>query len=53
MVESGHFVTQLNQDPREDLVTNSGMGMAAMEEADADMVGDEEVEARVMELWPM
>ena len=44
-VEWGHFVTQLNQDPREDSVTDSGLGMAVMEEGDADEVGDEEVES--------
>ena len=43
-VELGHLVTQLNQDPWENSVTNSGQGMAAMEEGDADTVGDKEVE---------
>ena len=36
-------MTQLNQDPREDSVTNSGRGTAAME-GDVDMAGDKEVE---------
>ena len=45
-VEWGHFVTQLTQDPREDYVTNSGQGTAAMEEGDVDMVGVKEVEER-------
>ena len=40
----GNFETQLNQDPREDSVADSGKGTAAMEEGDADAVGDEEVE---------
>ena len=44
MVKWGHLKNQLTQDPREDSVANSGQGMAAMEEGDADTVGDEEVE---------
>ena len=43
-VEWGHFVTQLNQDPGEDSVADLGPGTAAMEEGDADTVGDKEVE---------
>ena len=45
MVEWGHFITQLNQDPREDSITDLGLYMAAMEEGDANMVGDEDVES--------
>ena len=44
MVEWGHFVTQLNQDPREDSLTDSGQGTAEMEEGDADVAGCKEVE---------
>ena len=43
-VKWGHLVNQLNQDPREDSVANSGWGTASMEEGDADTMGDEEVE---------
>ena len=43
-VKWGHFMNQLNQDPREDSVANSGWGMAVMEEGDVDTVGDKEVE---------
>ena len=43
-VEWGHLVNQLNQDPRENSVADSGQGMAAMEEGDTDIVGDKEVE---------
>ena len=43
-VEWGHLMNLLNQDPREDSVTDSGWGMAAMEEGDTDTVGDKEVE---------
>ena len=37
-------MSQLNQDPGEDSATDSGRGMAAMEEGYVDTVGDKEVE---------
>ena len=40
-VKWGHLMTQLNHDPREDSVTDSGWGTAVMEEGDADTVGNE------------
>ena len=45
-VEWGHFINQLNQDPREDSIPDSGLDTAVMEEVDADMAGDEEIESR-------
>ena len=46
LIEWGHMVNQLNQDPQADSIANSGHGMAVMEEGGADVVGDEEVEVR-------
>ena len=41
----GHFVTQLNQDPRDGSTVDSGLGIISMEEedAEADTARDEEV----------
>ena len=46
VLEWGHFVTQLNQDPGDSSTADSGLGTVAMEEedAEADTAGDEEVE---------
>ena len=52
LVKWGHLVNQLNQDPREDSVADSGWGTAAVEEGDTDTTGDEEVEGRMKELQP-
>ena len=41
-----HFITQLNQDPWEGSITDSGLGTVAMEEGDTNTVGDEVVEGR-------
>ena len=44
--EWGHLVNQLNQDPRQESVADSGCGNVSMEEGDADTAGDEEVEGQ-------
>ena len=46
LIEWGHMVNQLNQDPWADLIADSGHGTAVMEESGADVVGDEEVKGR-------
>ena len=45
-VDWEHLMNQLNQDPREDSVTDSGWGTAAVKEGDVDTVGDKEVEEK-------
>ena len=46
MPEWGHFVTQLNQNPEDGSIVDSGLGTITMEEenAEADTARDEEVE---------
>ena len=45
-IEWEHMVDQLNQDPRANSIADSSPGMAIMEEGEADVVGDKEVEVK-------